>query len=168
MAPKPLGTVIQGTQVFSKFHSGLETAELWAYGFSSMERSFSDDALPLHELILRSFRQREALWSLVLATYRVELTGLLSRAAKTGFEFGDANTVIDLAEQIASVARAADLSTIRKDALSLRTFASAAQDGGEQEEGKVLLAGLRLIDRILDEAKERAKAAEPSAPQVLN
>ena len=149
-------------------HGGLETEALWAYGFSCMERSFSDDALPLHDLILRSFRQRQALWGLVLATYRVELTGLLSRAAKTGFEFGDANTVIDLAEQIASAARAADLSTIRKDALSLRAFASAAQDGGEQEEGKVLLAGLRLIDRILDEAKERAKAAEPAPPQVLN
>ncbi|MDI3283652.1 hypothetical protein [Polyangium sp. 15x6] len=133
-----------------------------------MERSFPDDALPLHDLILRSFRQRDALFHLVLATYRVELTGVLSRAAKTGFEIGDANTVIDLADLIAAAARAMDLTAIRKDALSLRTFASAAQDGGEQEEGKVLLAGLRLIDRILDEAKERAKAAEPSTPPVLN
>jgi hypothetical protein len=133
-----------------------------------MDPSFRYGGPELHELILRSFRHREALWGLVLAAYRVELTGLLSRAAKSGFEDGDTDVVIDLAEQIASAARAADLSTVRTDAISLRAYAAAAQTGGEQEEGKVLLAGLKLIDRILDVAKSREGTAPASAPRLLN
>jgi len=132
-----------------------------------MDRWFDGDEAGLHELILRSFRQREALWGLVLATYRVELTGLLDRAARDGFEEGDADGVIDLAELIAAAARAAELASIRADALSLRAFATAAVDGGEHEEGKVLLAGLRLIERILHVARERA-AAEPSEQAEFN
>jgi len=133
-----------------------------------MDPSFRHGEPDLHELILRSFRHREALWGLVLAAYRVELTGLLSRAAKSGFEEGDTEFVIDLAEQIASAARAAELSTVRTDAISLRAYASAASGGGEQEEGKVLLAGLKLIDRILDTAKAREKTRETPTPRVLN
>ncbi len=159
--------MVQSTQL-AVDHGSLETATHWAYGFPSMDRSFRDDGLELHDLILRSLRHREALWRLVLATYRVELTVLLSRAARSGFEFGDANVVIDLADQIAEAAHAVDLSAVRKDAVSLRAFASAAQDGGEDEENKVLIAGLRLIDRIIDVAKVRAAASEPAAPPLLN
>jgi hypothetical protein len=116
----------------------------------------------VHDLILRSLRHREALWGLLLASYRVELTTLLSRAAKSGFEPGDNDTVLELAEHIAAAARSAGLSAIRGDALSLRACASAAQGGGEREEGKVLVAGLKLIDRILDAAREREAAKEPA------
>jgi hypothetical protein len=132
-----------------------------------MDNTFRDGGEPMHDLILRSFRHREALWTLLLAAYRVELTSLLSRAAKTGFEEGDTDNVIELAEQIASAAKAVELSAIRSDALSLRAYASAAQQGGEREEGKVLVQGLKLIDRILDTARERDAASKPTA-LVLN
>lgn len=133
-----------------------------------MDASFRHGGPGLHELILRSFREREELFGLVLAAYRVELTGLLSRAARSGFEEGDTELVMDLADRIAQAARIADLAPIRTDAISLGAYASAAEGGGEDEEGKVLLAGLKLIDRILDTAKEREVAAEPKRPKVLS
>lgn len=133
-----------------------------------MDASFRYGGPGLHELILRSFRERAELFGLVLAAYRVELTGVLSRAARTGFEEGDTDLVIDLADRIAQAARIADLASIRSDAISLGAYASAALDGGEDEEGKVLLAGLKLIDRILDTAKAREGSTDPKPPKVLS
>jgi hypothetical protein len=133
-----------------------------------MEYTFRDESERMHDLILRSFRHREALFGLLLAAYRVELTGLLSRAAKTGFEDGDTDTVIELADHIAAAAKLADLSAIRGDALSLRACANAAMGGGEREEGKVLVAGLKLIDRILDTAKERETASKTKPAPLLS
>jgi len=128
-----------------------------------------DPSQRLHELVLRSFRERRALLKLVLAAYRVELTGLLNRAAKTGFEERDCEVVMDLAEQIAGAARAAELGNVRADAMSLRAYAkTAAETRGEQEEGKVLLAGLKLIERILEAAKPIEGAGQEAPRGPLN
>jgi hypothetical protein len=119
-----------------------------------------DDYDGLHVLIARSLTQRGVLWALVLATYRVELTRLLDHTAKRGFMTEDRVFVIDIAERIAAAAREVELSAICSDALALRNSA-ANEPENEAGERKVLLAGIKLIDRILDTERARQNA-QPS------
>jgi hypothetical protein len=112
----------------------------------------------LLDLILRSFRDRQALCGLALAVYRVELTGMLSRMAGSRFTQGDLDTVHDLATQIAATAGAAELGAVEHDALALQTRAVAAQMGGEGAEGRMLQAGLQVIDRILETSRASSAA----------
>jgi hypothetical protein len=126
----------------------------------TMDGHWEDDVDGLHELITRSLTQRRALWALVLATYRVELTQVLDHAAKVGFEPDDRALVIDVASRIAAVAREVELVAIRSDALSLRNYAETEPEG-EVGERRILLAGIKLIDRILD--TERARQNEERA-----
>lgn len=116
-----------------------------------------DDGDGLHLLIARSLTQRSTLWALVLATYRVELTRVLDHAAKRGFTPEDRVFVIDTANRMAAVARAVDLEGIRLDALSLRNSATNESET-EAGERRVLLAGIKLIDRILDTERARRNA----------
>src|SRR5262245_51638227 len=117
----------------------------------------------LLDLILRSFRDRQALCGLALAVYRVELTGMLSRMAGSRFTPGDLDVVHDLATRIAATARAAELALVQRDALALQSRAVAAQMGGEGAEGPMLQAGLQVIDRILETTRTRtaARSGEP-------
>jgi hypothetical protein len=130
-----------------------------------MDGSWEDEGDGLHELIARSLRHRQALWALVLSTYRVELTQLLDHAAKNGFVPEDRDLVIDVASRIAVVALEAELLPVRSDALALRNYADT-EPPGEAGERRVLLAGLRLIDRILDIERARQNA-EPSSSSAL-
>ena len=123
--------------------------------------SWEDDSDGLHELISRSLMHRRTLWALVLATYRVELTQLLDHAAKNGFEPDDRALVIDVASRIAAVALEVELVAIRSDALSLRNYA-ATEPEGEVGERRVLIVGIRLIDRILDTERARQKEERTS------
>ncbi len=132
-----------------------------------MDRPSEDTADGLHELISRSLRHRQALWAVLLATYRVELTRLLDHAAKSGFGLGDKAYLVDLASRIVEVASAADLPSVRSDAVSLRNFATT-ESSGEVGERRVLLSGLRLIDRILDTERARQTAAQPRSPALPN
>lgn len=102
------------------------------------------------------------LWALVLATYRVELTQVLDHAAKSGFGPDDKALVVDVASRIATVALEVELVAIRSDALSLRNFAANEPDG-DVGERRVLLAGIKVIDRILD--TERARQNETRASE---
>jgi len=120
----------------------------------SLPENDSDD---LHLLIARSLTQRSTLWALLLATYRVELTRTLDHTAKRGFTPEDRVFVIDTASRIAAAARAVDLEGIRSDALSLRNSA-ANEPETEAGERRVLLAGIKLIDRILDTERARRNA----------
>lgn len=128
-----------------------------------MDRLLEDDTDGLHRLIARSLTQRRVLWALVLATYRVELTQVLDEAAKSGFGPDDKELVIDVASRIAAVALEVELASIRSDALSLRNFAANEPDG-DVGERRVLLAGIKLIDRILD--TERARQNEERASET--
>lgn len=124
-----------------------------------------DDIDDLHELITRSIVHRRALWTLVLSTYRVELTHVLDHAAKLGFAPDDRLFVMDVATRIAVAAREVELPAIRSDALSLRTYAESEPET-EMGERRVLLAGINLIDRILDteRARRNAQGSSASAP----
>lgn len=133
----------------------------------AMNRVLEDTDDGLHELILRSLRDRQALWMLVLATYRVELTMLLDRADKSGFDQSKMDTLIDIASRIAHVAAEAEMSSIRADALTLRNYATNEQSG-ESSERRVLLAGLKLIERILDTERARRDAGSTGSPMTLN
>jgi hypothetical protein len=126
-----------------------------------MDALFEDDSDGLHQLIGRSLTQRRALWALVLSMYRAELTQVLDHAAKHGFGPDDRALVIDAASRIATAAREIELSTIRSDALALRNHAATEPDG-ETGERRVLLAGIRLIDRILDTERARKNAERPN------
>ena len=126
-----------------------------------MYRHWEDDSDSLHQLITRSLMHRHVLWALVLATYRVELTHVLDHAAKRGFGPDDKALVVDVASRIATVAREVELVSIRSDALSLRNFAATEPDG-EVGERRVLLAGIKLIDRILDTERARQNQARTS------
>jgi hypothetical protein len=119
----------------------------------------------LLDLILRSFRDRQALCGLALAVYRVELTGMLSRMAGSRFTQGDLDIVHGLAAQIAATAGAAELALVQRDALALQSRAVAAQMGGEGAEGPMLQAGLHVIDRILETTRTR-KAAQSGEPEL--
>ena len=120
-----------------------------------------DDSDGLHELIKCTLSNRRALWALVLSTYRVELTQVLDRGAKYGFLSEDRAQVIHLASRIAAAAREIDLDNMRHDALLLRNSATTEPetDAGER---RVLLAGVRLIDCILDTERAR-RNAEPTS-----
>jgi hypothetical protein len=98
----------------------------------------------------------------VLATYRVELTQLLDHAAKNGFGPDDRALVIDLAIRIASVADEVELAAMHAEALSLRNHA-ANEPEGEVGERHVLVAGLRLIERVLE--TERVRQMEEEATE---
>ena len=119
------------------------------------------------DLILRSLRERRALCEVVLATYRVELTRTLNRMAGTGTEPGDLDHVYDLSERIAAAADAVGLESIHDDAVALRACTARAveQGGGKRVEGALLVAGLKVIDRILDTASVGRK---PDAQPMLS
>ncbi len=106
----------------------------------------------LVDRILFSFADRRALCELALATYRVELTRTLNRMAAHGFRPGDLDLVRELARQIEGAAAAARLGAVRADAVTLETRALAASTHGKREEGATLVAGLKLIERILETA----------------
>jgi hypothetical protein len=111
-------------------------------------------------MILRSLSHRDAVCELVLATYRVELTSTLSRVADGDTEDDDFDRVDRLASLIVVTASAAELGLVRSDALLLRSRTAAAQAGGKNAESAMLIAGLKVIDRILDSAKvHRGKGA---------
>lgn len=120
-----------------------------------------DDRDGLHELIRSTLIHRRALWALVLSTYRVELTQTLDRAAKEGFLPDDRVLVSDFAARIAIAAREVELGTICRDALALRNYA-ATEPETEDGERRVLLAGIQLIDRILDTERARRNAEQSS------
>ncbi len=126
-----------------------------------------DDGDGLHELIKRTLSHRRALWALALSTYRVELTQVLDRGARYGFLSEDRDQVKHLASLIATVAREIDLDGMRDDALSLRNSAANEPDT-DSGERRVLLAGVRLIDRILDTERARRNAEPSSQPVRLN
>lgn len=104
----------------------------------------------LLDLIPRSFRDREALYSLILAAYRVELTAALHRVAGRQATAEEALLVYDLAGRVAEAAGGARLALIRSEALALKEVASEAHGGSARAAETMLTAGLRLIDRILD------------------
>jgi hypothetical protein len=113
-------------------------------------------------IILRSLAHRDAVCNLVLATFRVELTSILSRMAEGDGEEDDLDRVDRLAAQIAGAAGAAGaarLGAVRSEALILRERTIAAQAQGKSSEGAVLVAGLKVIDRILDSAKARSASS---------
>ena len=112
-------------------------------------------------LMLQSPRARRALCGVVLATYRVELTALLSRMASGGVAAGDAAVVHDLARRIANTAGTVHLRSVEHEATTLQRRASAAQRGGGKAEGAMLVAGLRVVDHIL--AAAPIEAAQGSA-----
>ncbi len=126
-----------------------------------MDSPWEHDSDGLHRLITRALTHRRALWALVLATYRVELTHVLDHAAKSGFGPDDKALVVDVANRIAAVALEIELVPIRSDALSLRNYAATEPDG-DVGERRVLLAGIKLIDRILDTERARQNEARAS------
>ena len=109
--------------------------------------------------LFQSLRERRAVCDIMLATYRVELTAALSRIAADP-EDADLETVHELASRIASAAETVELRTVQNDAVTLQVRAAAAQDGGRDEQGAMLLAGLRVIDRILSAAP--VQVADPA------
>lgn len=115
----------------------------------------------LHELIGRSLLHRRALWALVLSIHRAELTQALDDAAKRGFCAEDRTLISDVAGRIAVVALEMELGSIRSDALALRNLAETEPEG-ELAERRVLLAGIKLIDRILDTERARKNAEQPN------
>lgn len=115
--------------------------------------------------IFFSAAQRRALCQLVLATYRVELTRQLSRMASQGFVEGDLEMVEELAGLIATTALAAVATPISHGAAELQSRVGAAREGGKRAEGAVLVAGLKLIDRIL-EHPPGAAARQPGAASL--
>lgn len=125
-----------------------------------------DDGDGLHELITRTLVHQRALWALVLSIYRAELTQVLDDAAKHGFDRNDRSLVIDVASRIAAAAFEIELMAIRADALALRNHAATEPDG-EAGERRVFLAGIKLIDRMLDTERARKKdepSGEPARP----
>lgn len=120
----------------------------------------------LLELALRSFTERKALYALILAAYRVELTSALRRAASHPVEEEDALIVYDLAARIADAAGDARISCIRSEALTLRNSAAEAHGGGRGAGDAMLLAGMRVIERILMSAQTQGLAA--GDPDTLN
>lgn len=132
-----------------------------------MDGPWEDDSDDLHRLITRSLTQRRALWALVLSMYRAELTHMLDHAAKHGFGPNDRALVIDAANRIADAALAIELVAIRADALTLRNHATT-EPNGEMGERRVLLAGIKLIDRILDTERARKNAERSSQSAQLN
>jgi len=118
------------------------------------------------DLILRSLSHRRALCGVVLATYRVELTTLLNRVAGTGAQPGDLDRVHDLAERIAATAEAAGLAAVHGDAVALGACTRAAsRRRSKKTEGAMLVAGLKVIDRILDTATVEPR---PTGTPALN
>jgi hypothetical protein len=111
-------------------------------------------------LLLQSPRDRRALCEVVLATYRVELTTALSRIAGADGGEDDLQLVHDLASRIANTAESVQLRAVQNDAVTLQVRAAAAQDGGHDEQGAMLLAGLRVIDGIL--AAAPVQVADPA------
>lgn len=126
-----------------------------------MNGPLEDDSDDLHQLIARSLTQRRALWALVLSMHRAELTQVLDHAAKHGFGPDDRALVIDAASRIAAAALEIELVAIRSDALALRNHATTEPEG-EIGERRVLLAGIKLIDRILDTERARKNAERSS------
>ena len=100
-------------------------------------------------LLMQSPRDRRALCDVVLAAYRVELTATLNRIAGCQPSDGDLAAVYELAHRIACAAETASLRAVQNDAVTLQVHAAAAQDGGSEDHGAMLVAGLRVIDRIL-------------------
>jgi hypothetical protein len=132
-----------------------------------MDGLTENDSDDLHLLITRSLTQRSTLWVLLLATYRVELTRTLDQTAKQGFTPEDRVFVVDTASRIAAAARAVELEAIRSDALLLRNSA-ANEPETEAGERRVLLAGIKLIDRILDTERARRNAESKTETMLPN
>lgn len=126
-----------------------------------------DDSDSLHQLITRSLVHRRALWTLLLSTYRAELTHVLDHAAKLGFAAEDRHFVAEVAGHVMAVASEIDLPNIRSDALTLRNYATNEPET-ETGERRVLLAGLNLIERILDTERARQNAEGPRESAQTN
>ena len=124
-----------------------------------------DDLL---ELIPRSFREREALYSLILAAYRVELTAALHGVAGRRATEEETLLIYDLAGRIADAAGDARLSLIRSEALALKDVASEAHEGSKRAAEQMLVGGLKLIDRILDAARAQRAGSGERAGSALN
>jgi hypothetical protein len=124
------------------------------------------------DLVLRTAaRDRRELTSVLLATYRVELTQALRAMAhrnggsRSSSEIrssaeADFDRVFTLAAEIAAAAAEARLAAVRTDALALERSAAAAHLGGPKSESEVLAAGLKVIEQILAAAPDRARAGE--------
>jgi hypothetical protein len=119
--------------------------------------------LGLLDRIFFSPRQRRTFGEVVLATYRVELTRTLSQLASRGIEEGDAELVHELAARIEATAGAVRFDAVVLAAATLRERAAAATPGAKREEGAMLVAGLKLIDRILESTRRDEVATSRSA-----
>jgi hypothetical protein len=113
----------------------------------------------LRSLILQPPRERRALCGVMLAAYRVELTRALHRIAGDGGEESDLSVVDELAVRIATAAAAGQLSHVEDDAVTLQARTAAARDGDSEAQSAMLIAGLRVIDRILAAAPLEAATA---------
>ena len=124
----------------------------------------------LLRLIQRSVRDRKRICELVLATYRVDLTHTLKRIANSRRPRRvDARHVRTLAVSIAAAADAASLPAVQSDAIDLEERAEiAASSSSKGEQGLMLMAGLKLIDRILDTTKVDASADGTDRAHALN
>ena len=119
---------------------------------------------PLHTLATRCLLHRGRLCTIILATYRVELTRTLNGLATRQCDEDDVETVRDIAYRIAEAAALDAREEIRREALHLdRRAVLAATDGTERAQGEMLLAGLQLIERILATAPRRL-AADAESP----
>jgi hypothetical protein len=129
----------------------------------------------LLDLVLRAAaRDRRELTTVLLATYRVELTQALrtmahrsqgaarsvvsERAAAADFD-----RVFTLAAEIAAAAAEAKLAAVRTDALALERSAAAAHLGGPRGESELLAAGLKVIEQILAASPDRTRGEQRPA-----
>ena len=126
----------------------------------------------LLDLVLRTAaRDRRELTTVLLATYRVELTQALrtmahrtqgpTRSASSGA--ADFDRVFTLAAEIAAAAAEAQLAAVRTDALALERSAAAAHLGGPRSESDLLAAGLKVIEQILAASPDRTRADQRPA-----
>jgi hypothetical protein len=125
----------------------------------------------LLDLVLRaSAKDRRELTTVLLATYRVELTQELrtmahrtqgdrsADAAGRRASGADFDRVFMLAAEIAAAAAEAKLAGVAVDALALERSAAAAHLGGQRVESDLLSAGLKVIEQILAASPERVRA----------
>jgi hypothetical protein len=127
-----------------------------------------DDHGALLEMVLRSFRDRRELCGVVLATFRVELTTMLTHIAEGRVVEADLDRVFSIASRIAAAASAAKLQSVRTDAVALERLAAAAHLGGRRQESEMLAAGLKVIEQILAASADRSMSDEVRARSLLN
>ena len=120
----------------------------------------------LLDLVARaSGRDRREVMTVLLATYRVELTQALRTMANHRAESADFDRVFALAAEIAAAAEGG-LTEVRVDALALERAAAAAHLGGLRGQSELLAAGLKVVEQILASTPDRSGREE--RPTSLN